>query len=100
MLLDSFDIYRNLQKNKSRVQPKFARRERLNRQMLTMMAVNVLTFFVTTLPVNIRRIITAYQMSFVSKINLQNTVNEMGGLTVLLTMNHAVSLIERIPRIS
>ncbi|CAF1562123.1 unnamed protein product [Adineta ricciae] len=89
MLLGSFDIYQNLQKNKSRIQPKFARQERLNRQMLIMMAVNVLTFFATTPPVNVRRIISAYQMSFASESNLQRIVNETGGLTVLLTMNHA-----------
>ncbi|CAF1164054.1 unnamed protein product [Adineta ricciae] len=89
MLLGSFDIYQNLQKRKSRVQPKFVRQERLNRQMLVLMAVNILIFFATTLPVNVRRILTVYQMSFASESNLQSIVNETGGLTVLLTMNHA-----------
>ena len=90
MLLGIFDMSQKLKKSKSGIQPKFVYQERLNRQMLVLMVVNVLTFFATTLPINIRRSITAYQASIASESNLQNIVNEMGSLTMLLTMNHAV----------
>ena len=95
MLLGSFDIYQKLKKSKARVQPEIVRQERLNRQMLILMTTSILIFFATTLPVNVRRIIAAYQMINAGGSSLQSIVIGTGSFTVLLTLNYGVSSVNR-----
>lgn len=97
MLIGSIDIHYVIQKTKGRVQPtginqpQQLRRERLQRQMLLLMISRIMIFFVTTLPVSIRRIMAAYEITIGKTSNLSQIVNDTGILTVLLSLNYAVS---------
>jgi hypothetical protein len=97
MFAGAIDIHHVIKKMKNRVQPtgtnrpQQPRQESLHRQMLIMMAASIIIFFATTLPVSIRRIMAAYELSIGKSTDLTTIVRDTGILTVLLTLNYAVS---------
>jgi hypothetical protein len=97
MLVGSIDIYYTIKKARNRVQPtginqpQQLRRERLQRHMLLLMISRIIIFFATTIPVSLRRIIGAYQVNIGKIIDISDIANQTAILTVLLSLNYAVS---------
>ena len=97
MLFCSIDIHCVIQKSKNRIkptgvnQPHQIRRKRLHRQMLLLMISSILIFFSTTIPVSLRRIVAAYQINIGKVVSLTDIINDTAILTVLLSLNYAVS---------
>ncbi|CAF1062930.1 unnamed protein product [Adineta steineri] len=96
MLLGSIAIPRTIQKTKSRIQtigtnqPQQLRQARLHRQMLILMISSIMIFFVTTLPVNLRQIVGAYEVSTGQNTDINKIVSDTAILTVLLSLNYAI----------
>ncbi|CAF1003349.1 unnamed protein product [Adineta steineri] len=97
MLLGSIAIHRTIQKTKSRIQtvgtnqPQQLRQARLHRQMLILMISSIMIFFITTLPVSIRLIVAAYEVSIGKTTNINKIVRDTGILTILLNLNYAIN---------
>ncbi|CAF0984662.1 unnamed protein product [Adineta steineri] len=97
MVSGSIDIHRTIQKTKSRIQtvvmnqPQQLRQARLHRQMLILMISSIMIFFVTTLPVSIRLIVAAYEISVGKTTNLIKIISDTGILTILLSLNYAIN---------
>ncbi|CAF3791569.1 unnamed protein product [Adineta steineri] len=96
MLLGSIAIHRTIQKTKSRIQtigmnqPQQLRQARLHRQMLILMISSIMIFFVATLPVNLRQIVGAYEVSTGQNTDINKIVSDTAILTVLLSLNYAI----------
>lgn len=59
--------------------------------MLLLMISSIIIFFVTTLPVCLRRIAAAYEINIGITTDLNQIVNDTAILTILLSLNYAVS---------
>ena len=96
ILISGMDIYLGMRRRKMRVQPvePSGRRtnERLQRQMLLLMIASVVIFFITTLPMNLRRIAGAYEIAVYHVTDLHEIVIHTSILTVLATVNYAVRI--------
>ena len=98
MLISSIDIYHVIRKEKMRVQPQLIttddrrrqRQERLQAQMLLLAISSIVIFVVTTLPINLRRIVAAYEISLNGVTNLFDIVTHTGILTIVVSLNYAV----------
>lgn len=97
MLASGLDIYRIIRREKQRIQPsalnqtRRQRQERIQAQMLILTITSVLIFFITALPISIRRIFGAYQIAVFKMTNIFDLVVHNGILTVLASLNYAVS---------
>ena len=97
MLLGGSDSFYKIRQRSIRVQPSGTgqasqrRKDRLQRQMLLMLISSVIIFFATTLPVNLRVIVAAYQIDNHYPVDLTNVANQTAILTVFLSFNYAVS---------
>jgi hypothetical protein len=99
MLISSLDIYHVIRKEKMRVQPQLfttgdqrkQRQERLQAQMLLLAICNIVIFVATTLPINLRRIVAAHEIAVNGVTNLYEIVTHTGILTILVSLNYAVS---------
>ncbi|CAF1084898.1 unnamed protein product [Adineta steineri] len=72
-------------------QPQQLRQARLHRQMLILMISSIMIFFVTTLPVSIRQIVAAYEISAGKTTDLIKIISDTSILTILLTLNYAIN---------
>ena len=105
MLASGLDIYHIIRKERHRIQPTVAneprrqRQERVQKQMLILTIASVFIFFVTTLPIGIRRVFGAYESAVFGMTNLYYLVIHNGVLTVLASLNYAVSADRQLKRI-
>ncbi|CAF4344572.1 unnamed protein product, partial [Adineta steineri] len=67
------------------------RQARLHRQMLILMISSIMIFFVTTLPVNLRQIVGAYEVSTGQNTDINKIVSDTAILTVLLSLNYTIN---------
>ena len=99
MLISSIDVYRIIRKERGRVQPRSIttddrrrqRQERLQAQMLLLSISSIVIFVATTLPINLRRIVAAYEIAVQGVTNLFDIVTQVGILTIVVSLNYAVS---------
>lgn len=86
-----------IRQEKRRVQPnrgntrQQARQARLHRHTFILMIASSIVFVVTSLPISLRQIITAYQVSLGIITDISSSVTQEAVLTVLLTLNYTVS---------
>jgi hypothetical protein len=52
---------------------------------------SIMIFFITTLPVSLRRIVAAYEITIGKATSITDIVNDTAILTILLSFNYAVS---------
>jgi uncharacterized paraquat-inducible protein A len=95
--MSGMDIYHVITRDKMRVQPivvseaRRQRQERLQGQMLLLSISSVVIFVATSLPISIRRVYGAYEIAAHHVTNLYDIVSHNGILTVVASVNYAVS---------
>ena len=99
LMISCIDVYRIIRKERGRVQPRSIttdgrrrqRQERSQAQMLLLAISSIVIFVATTLPINLCRIVTAYEIAVQGMTNLFEIVTQVGILTIVVSLNYAVS---------
>jgi hypothetical protein len=96
--MSSIDIHRTIRKTRNRVQQirknprQQLRQERLHRQMLLLTISSILIFITTTIPVNLREVVAAYEITYNHATDFTEIIFQTAILNVLLTVNYSVSI--------